>query len=204
MSILNEQTVNKIMKLPTKRKRRAEERRKQLIDTALGLFAAKGFESTTTKDIAEAAGVAQGLIYHYFGGKEELLFAAAERHGFLPRLRVILAASGERPAREVLPRVVQDFRALLGEKDDLVRVFFRESQVNPDVGRKLAETIGEGVELLSGYLGARIATGELRDLDPEAVAKALLYAVQMAHMTREPAGAFERQLVENLLRGIEK
>ena len=204
MSILNEQTVNKIMKLPTKRKRRAEERRKQLIDTALGLFAAKGFESTTTKDIAEAAGVAQGLIYHYFGGKEELLFAAAERHGFLPRLRVILAASGERPAREVLPRVVQDFRALLGEKDDLVRVFFRESQVNPDVGRKLAETIGEGVELLSGYLGARIATGELRDLDPEAAAKALLYAVQMAHMTREPAGAFERQLVENLLRGIEK
>jgi hypothetical protein len=36
------------------------------------------------------------------------------------------------------------------------------------------------------------------------VAKALLYAVQMAHVTHEPAGAFERQLVENLLRGIQK
>ena len=204
MGILNEQPVNTIMKLPTKRKRQAEERRKQLIDTALGLFAAKGFENTTTKDIAETAGVAQGLIYHYFGGKEELLFAAADRHGFLPRLRVILAASSERPAREVLPRIVEGFRALLGEKDDLVRVFFRESQVNPEVGRKLAETIQEGVELLSGYLRARIAAGELRDLDPEAAAKALLYAVQMAHMTREPAGTFERQLVENLLRGIEK
>jgi AcrR family transcriptional regulator len=192
------------MKLPTKRKRQAEERRKQLIDTALGLFAAKGFENTTTKEIAEASGVAQGLIYHYFGGKEELLFAAVDRHGFLPRLRVILAASSERPAREVLPRIVEGFRALLGEKDDLVRVFFRESQVNPEVGRKLAETIQEGVELLSGYLRARIAAGELRDLDPEAAAKALLYAVQMAHMTREPAGTFERQLVENLLRGIEK
>jgi len=72
LSILNEQPVNKIMKLPTKRKRQAEERRKQLIDTALKLFAAKGFENTTTKNIAEAAGVAQGLIYHYFGGKEEI------------------------------------------------------------------------------------------------------------------------------------
>ena len=117
MSILNEQPVNKIMKLPTKRKRQAEERRKQLIDTALGLFAAKGFENTTTKEIAEASGVAQGLIYHYFAGKEELLFAAADRHGFLPRLRVILAASSERPAREVLPRIVEGFRALLGEKE---------------------------------------------------------------------------------------
>ena len=87
------------MEPSTKRKRQAEQRRKQLIDTELGLFAEKGFENTTTKDIAEAAGLAQGLIYHYFGGKEELLFAAADRHGFLPRLRVILAASSERPAR---------------------------------------------------------------------------------------------------------
>ena len=201
---MNEQPVNTIMKLPTKRKKQAEERRKQLIDTALGLFAAKGFENTTTKNIAEAAGVAQGLIYHYFGGKEELLFAAADKHGFLPRLRVILAASSERPAREVLPRIVEGFRALLGEKDDLVRVFFRESQVNPEVGRKLAETIQEGVELLSAYLRVRIVAGDLRDLDPEATAKALLYAVQMAHMAHEPAGTFERQLVENLLYGIEK
>ncbi len=61
--------------------------------------------------------MAQGLIYHYFGGKEELLFAAADRHGFLPRLRVILAASCDRPAREVLLRIVEGFRALLGEKE---------------------------------------------------------------------------------------
>ena len=84
MGKLNKQPVNKVMEPSTKRKRQAEQRRKQLIDTELGLFAEKGFENTTTKDIAEAAGVAQGLIYYYFGGKEELLFAAADRHGFCP------------------------------------------------------------------------------------------------------------------------
>src|SRR3712207_2425068 len=111
------------MREPTKRERQAEERRNQLVDAALRLFAEKGFEKTTIKDLTEAVGVAQGLIYHYFESKEELLFAAVDRHGFLPELRRVLAASYERPAEEVLPEIAGDFYALLEEKRDLVRVF---------------------------------------------------------------------------------
>ena len=48
------------------RRQQAEQRRAQLIDTALGVFAEKGVEGTTVKDLSEAAGVAQGLLYHYF------------------------------------------------------------------------------------------------------------------------------------------
>jgi AcrR family transcriptional regulator len=69
---------------PTRRELQAQERRNQLIDSALTLFAEKGFERTTIKDLSEAARVAQGLIYHYFESKEELLFAAVDKHGFLP------------------------------------------------------------------------------------------------------------------------
>ena len=190
------------MKPPTKRERQAEERRAQLVDTALRLFAEKGFERTTIKDLAEAAGVAQGLFYHYFESKEALLFAAVDRHGFLPEMRGILTAAYGRPADEVLLEISKSFYALLKEKDDLVRVFFRESQVNPQVGKRLADIIREAVELLARYLVARIAVGELRPHDPEVAARSLLYTVQMLHMTRVAPDNFMPEMVDNLLMGI--
>ena len=197
------QSMNIEMKRREKRERQAEERRNQLVDVSLRLFAEKGFERTTIKDISEAAGVAQGLNYHYFASKEELLFAAVDRHGFLPELRRILSASYERPAGEVLLEIATGFSALLAEKDDLVRVFFRESQVNPEVGKRLADVIREGVELLARYLAARIAVGDLRPHDPEVAARTLLYTVQMLHITGMSADDFLPEMVENLLRGIE-
>ena len=190
------------MREPTKRERQAEERRRQLIDTALSLFAEKGFENTTIKDLAEAAGVAQGLFYHYFESKEALLFAAVNRHGFLPEMREILTASYGRAADEVLLEISKSFYALLKEKDDLVRVFFRESQVNPQVGKRLADIIREAVELLARYLAARIAVGELRPHDPEVAARSLLYTIQMLHMTQVANDNFIPEMVDNLLLGI--
>jgi AcrR family transcriptional regulator len=190
------------MSQPTRRELQAQERRNQLIDTALTLFAEKGFERTTIKDLSETAGVAQGLIYHYFESKEELLFAAVDKHGFLPEMRRILSASYERPADEVLLQIASSFYALLEEKKDLVRIFFRESQINPEVGKRLSEIIREGVELLTGYLTARIAVGELRPHDPEVVARSLLYTVQMLHMTRGPAEGFVPEFAQIVLRGV--
>jgi len=45
----------------------------QILDTALDVFAHKGFHSATIADIAQKAGVAKGLLYHYYNSKEELL-----------------------------------------------------------------------------------------------------------------------------------
>ena len=53
------------MREPTKRERQPEERRQQLIATALALFATTGFKNTTIKDVAEAAGVAKGFSIDY-------------------------------------------------------------------------------------------------------------------------------------------
>ncbi|MRN56366.1 TetR/AcrR family transcriptional regulator [Paenibacillus monticola] len=52
-----------------------EERRQEIIDTAKKLFMANGFEKTQIADISREIGVAQGLVYHYFKSKTELLYA---------------------------------------------------------------------------------------------------------------------------------
>jgi len=56
-----------------------ERSRRRILESALQLFARKGFADTSMADIALAAGVSKGLAYNYFGGKEEILEAIVER-----------------------------------------------------------------------------------------------------------------------------
>lgn len=55
-----------------------EERKREIIETALKLFAEKGYENTTIQDIAERMDVSQGLCYRYFKSKSEIFAASAE------------------------------------------------------------------------------------------------------------------------------
>ncbi len=56
-----------------------EESRARILESALALFAAHGYERTTIRMIAEAAGISQGLMYNYFSSKEQLIIALFQR-----------------------------------------------------------------------------------------------------------------------------
>jgi AcrR family transcriptional regulator len=183
------------------RKRQAEERRAQLIDTALGVFAEKGVEGATLKELSAAAGVAQGLLYHYFRSKEDLLHAALERHDFLPELRRIASPDRDRPAREVLVEVGAGFAAMLRERRPLLQVMLREAPTNPAVAERAERARREGVRLLRQYLESRVAAGELRPHDTAATARLLLYAVMLAHLTDTLDHHFLSAVVETILHG---
>ncbi len=58
---------------------KAKRTRAQILNTALGLFAEKGYQTTTMRDIAAASGCSLGLAYRYFGSKEELVVAVYEQ-----------------------------------------------------------------------------------------------------------------------------
>jgi AcrR family transcriptional regulator len=68
---------------------KAEETRERIVDAALKLFREQGFDETTMRDVAAAAGVATGAAYYYFRSKEELVMAfyvrtAEEERSLLP------------------------------------------------------------------------------------------------------------------------
>ena len=58
---------------------RAAETEKRILDAAESLFAQKGFEAVTTKQLAQASGVATGALYHHFDGKDEIYRAVVQR-----------------------------------------------------------------------------------------------------------------------------
>jgi len=55
-----------------------DERRRHLTEVALEVFAKRGYSETELSDVADAAGIRRPLLYHYFGGKEDLYLAVLE------------------------------------------------------------------------------------------------------------------------------
>jgi TetR/AcrR family fatty acid metabolism transcriptional regulator len=81
--------------MATARSQAAADKRRQILDAAVRVFARQGFHGCRVSDIADEAGVAYGLVYHYFDSKEEVLDTL-----FLERWDVLLAAIAEVDARE--------------------------------------------------------------------------------------------------------
>jgi TetR/AcrR family transcriptional regulator, fatty acid metabolism regulator protein len=79
----------------TARAQAAADRRRQILDAAVRVFARQGFHGCRVSDIADEAGVAYGLVYHYFRSKEEVLDTL-----FLERWDVLVATIDEVAARE--------------------------------------------------------------------------------------------------------
>ena len=75
------------------------DKRRQILDAAITVFARQGFHSTRVSDIADEAGVAYGLVYHYFKSKEEVL-----NELFTERWSLLLAAIDEADAADSPPR----------------------------------------------------------------------------------------------------
>jgi AcrR family transcriptional regulator len=186
---------------PNKRELQAQKRRNQLIDTTLALFAEKGVESTTIKDIAERAGVAQGLVYHYFDSKDALFYAIIERHNPLPIVSAALIGVDDRPLREVLLRLAETAYNLMREKRAIIIVVAREALTRPDLQQRIFALQSMGLALFSDFMRRRIAAGEARPHVPEVSARMLISSVLALHLTNAPASLLP-EIVDTLLRGI--
>jgi AcrR family transcriptional regulator len=75
------------------------DKRRQILDAAIRVFARQGFHSTRVSDIADEAGVAYGLVYHYFKSKDEVL-----NELFSERWSLLLAAIEETDSSDATPR----------------------------------------------------------------------------------------------------
>lgn len=201
---------------PTVRQRMAAARREQILETALKLFAAQGFDATSTRQIAKEVGIAEGLIFHYFPTKASLLTAILEdrlegRRAFRNELRPLLEGASGKPAPEVLRAVASGWLATLRRDEEIVVVLFAAAQTNPEVGRAWQGLIREGTELLTGYLGSRIEAEELReDLPLETAATMFVSSLMIFFLTRrrlpepewrELSDAYARELISVWLEG---
>jgi len=150
------------------------DKRRVLLEAAVHVFARRGYHAARVGDIAEEAGVAHGLLYHYFSSKEEVL-ETIFRETWSDLLAAVrdVEESGE-PAREQIRQVAAILLRSWRRDPDLVRVLVREVTRSPELGRRVGE-IGEAFAAIERIVRRGQDAGELRDdLDPR-LASAILY-----------------------------
>jgi TetR/AcrR family transcriptional regulator, fatty acid metabolism regulator protein len=143
-----------------------EDKRRLILEAAVRVFARKGYHTCRVGDIAEEAGVAYGLLYHYFSSKEELL-ETVFRETWTELLGAIrdVEDSGQ-PAREQLRQVVAILLRSWRRDPDLVRVLVREIARSPDLQHRLGE-LGQAFAAIARIVERGQAEGEFRpELDP--------------------------------------
>ncbi|MDQ6749934.1 MAG: TetR/AcrR family transcriptional regulator [Actinomycetota bacterium] len=134
-------------------RRTAEERREQVLEAALGAFAAQGLHGTSTEAIARRAGISQPYLFRLFGTKKELFLACARR--CMDRTRETFRAAAETDGPEpILGRMGKAYIALLEDRELLLAQLQLQAACGDEEIRAVArEGYGElyrEVERLSG------------------------------------------------------
>jgi TetR/AcrR family transcriptional regulator, fatty acid metabolism regulator protein len=160
--------------------RPAVDKRRLILDAAVRVFARQGFHACRVSDIADEAGVAYGLVYHYFQSKDQVLDTL-----FLERWNVMLDAIREIDAQDVPARdklhaiasfIVDSYR----HDPDLMKVIIVEvTRAANTFGATHLAQITDAYALIRGIVEKAQASGEFRaTVTPEFAAMAFYGAIE--------------------------
>jgi TetR/AcrR family fatty acid metabolism transcriptional regulator len=144
----------------------AADKRRVILDAAVRVFARKGYHTSRVGDIAEEARIAHGLLYHYFGSKEEVLQTV-----FRENWSELLAAFGrieasDEPPVEQLGAIAKVLLRAWRDRPDLVRVMVREVARSPQLQDQVDE-IRAGFLVIQRVIERGQADGSFRtEIDP--------------------------------------
>jgi AcrR family transcriptional regulator len=153
-----------------------EKRTAQIIEAATHVFAKKGFDGATMKDIADQAGINKATIYLYFDSKDALIQAIAESifAQELADLQAAYAAPGT-----ALERLTAFYEALIADEAEMLPLmpilyeFYALGLRRDDVRAVISEFIRRSAGLLEAIIQAGIEAGEFPPLDAGKAARAL-------------------------------
>lgn len=168
------------------------ERREQIAGAAMRCFAERGFAGTTTRMLARAAGVSEGLIFRHFPTKKSLYRAIIAR-------RIAEGPGGMMPAeavarsddRAVLSSIASTLVARVSKDPSFMRLMFYSALEGAPLARMFYQARVRRVRsFLASYLDRRMKEGALRVVDPAAAAGAFMGMVanyiQQKHLFRVP------------------
>jgi AcrR family transcriptional regulator len=189
----------------------AEDKARRILEAAVRVFAARGYEASRVGDIAKEAGVAYGLVYHYYGSKKAVLEAVfREAWGRLLGAVALAEETGE-TAPDQLELVVKIVLRTWRDDPDLVRLLVREVTRNPNLQDELDE-IAQGFASLERIVRRGQEQGTLRPEPDARVAAWMLYGALEEVLTGwvlgtlpDDAGAVaaaEREVVATLVGGL--
>ena len=155
----------------------AEDRKQQILQVATELFANRGYEGATTREIARRAKVNEAIIFRHFPTKEELYWAVIEakvQSGASKEfMRDILLAG--MPLRETFSTLAETILRRREKDQTLSRLLFFSALENHRLSHRFFQSyVADYYELLGDYIQQRIDQGEFRAIDSRSAARGFL------------------------------
>jgi AcrR family transcriptional regulator len=143
------------------RREQAEVRREQILNAALEIFSEKSFAGASMRDIARKVGVTEGLLYHYFHSKSDLLQSCWRERSWHAQMEQILLNSHGWSLSEILTALVRDFLNSLYKAAPAIRMCVAEVQRNDELASVQLQQIQHGQQTLSEFLMEKQKAGEI-------------------------------------------
>ena len=190
------------------------DKRRAILDAAITVFARQGFHAARVSDVAAEAGVAYGLVYHYFDSKDQML-----NELFSERWALLLDASQEMQRSDASPRdklggvssfIIESYR----HEPELMKVIIVEvTRAANSFGRTHLPEIRRAYDLIAEIVADAQAVGEFRaDVDPNFAAMVFYGAIEqllsgwifdLVPGTDEDYEAAKQLVVETICGGLE-
>jgi AcrR family transcriptional regulator len=193
----------------------AEDRREQILNVAMSLFARHGFEGTTTRQIAELARVNEAIIFRHFPSKEDLYWAIIRRkcnhEGRTRMLEERIAAGGS--DLEIFSSIAEQMLSRSRVDENITRLLLFTALERHELSQEFFQTfVAEQYEMVARYIRRRVQQGAFRNVDATLAARGFLGMVIYHYLIQElfggkrqadyDAGEVGRELAELWLRGV--
>lgn len=156
------------------RRRAAEERRREILAAAGRVFARKGFERSTTAEIAREAGVAEGTIFRYFPTKRALLVSVVASL-VMESLPALLARIETGTIEDAIKDILRNRLDLIKENAPLLKLFFAEALFREDLREKfIEEVVLRATARAEAFYRQQQEQGNLRSLNPQIAIRCLM------------------------------
>ncbi|MBD2625097.1 TetR/AcrR family transcriptional regulator [Trichormus variabilis] len=148
--------------------------RTRILQAAQKLFAAQGFDGTTTRDLAQAAGVAEGTLFRHFSNKKAILVEVATS-GWVDILTDLLTELSEMGSYKAVAQVMRRRMWNMQKNVEIMRVCFMEVQFHPDLRDRIqTEVIDKMTDVAEAFFQTAMDKGIYRQTDAKLVAKVFL------------------------------
>lgn len=120
------------MKSNTNKRMSKEERREQILESALTVFIEKGYNGSTTVDIAKEADISEVTLFRYFDSKKQIFMDAIEPI-LITSLKKSLELSKDLEPMKQLEYILKNRIKFISEHHEVIKLILMESQINPEI-----------------------------------------------------------------------
>lgn len=165
--------------IPAGTRMAAEDRRHQILHVAVTLFSQRGFGGTTTKEIAQAAGVSEAMVFRHYATKQELYSAILDHKACsgdrMNPEELVAEALKQKDDRAVFERLALGALTHHERDPEFQRLLLHSALEKHELAEMFFEKFLRRVyELLGGYIAERQRDGAMTRIDPAIIVRAFI------------------------------